>query len=41
MLTKQTQVPVLATYGRVLLNPLSAKVGGGGKVPPQINKPQR
>jgi hypothetical protein len=27
MFTKQTQGPVLATYGRVLLNPLAAKVG--------------
>jgi hypothetical protein len=38
MSTKQSQVPVLATYGRVLLNPLAAKVGGGGKVP---GKPQK
>ena len=36
MSTKPTQVPVLATYGRVLLNPLAAKVGG--KVP---GKPQK
>lgn len=29
MIAKQTQGPVLATYGRVTLNPLAAKVGGG------------
>lgn len=27
MIAKQTQGPALATYGRVILNPLSAKVG--------------
>ena len=32
MISKQTQVGILATYGRVAFNPLSAKVGGGGKV---------
>ena len=42
MFTKQTQVPVLATYGRVLLNPLAAKVGvDNGKGPPGITKPQK
>jgi hypothetical protein len=40
MSTKQTQVPVLATYGRVLLNSLAAKVGQI-KGPPGINKPQK
>ena len=40
MFTKKTQVPVLATYGHVLLNPLAAKVGGG-KIPPAPAKPQR
>jgi hypothetical protein len=39
MSTKQTQVPVLATYGQVLLNPLAAKVGADGKFP-VITKPQ-
>ena len=31
MIAKQTQGPALATYGRVKLNPLAAKVGDGGK----------
>lgn len=34
MITKQTQGPALATYGRVKLNPLAAKVGDGKGVPP-------
>jgi len=41
MLTKQTQVPVLATYGRVLLNPLAAKVGVGKFTSPGITKLQK
>jgi hypothetical protein len=36
MITKQTQGGILATYGRVTFNPLSAKVG---KVPPNSPKP--
>lgn len=38
MIAKQTQGPALATYGQVKLNPLAAKVGGGGK---GIGSPQR
>ena len=37
MITKQTQGPALATYGRVKLNPLAAKVGQN-KVPSPVKK---
>lgn len=33
MVAKQTQGPVLATYGRAAFNPLAAKVGGKGPFP--------
>lgn len=35
MISKQTQGPVLATYGRVKFNSLAAKVGGGKNLSPQ------
>jgi hypothetical protein len=35
MISKQTQGPVLATYGRVKFNSLAAKVGGKGLGSPQ------
>ena len=35
MYTKQTQGPILATYGRVKFNSLAAKVGGGKVLSPQ------
>jgi len=35
MISKQTQGPVLATYGRVTFNSLAAKVGDGKVLSPQ------